>query len=739
MSSDPQIRRGGTMEHKRRRPALVTGLLVLIVMLGMGLRLHELDVDSLWLDEINTTREAQEDLTSVLTRHRHSSYTHPPLVDFVTRFFITVAGDSDFVVRTQAMLFGSLTILIAYKVGETLWNRGVGLTGSALLAVNAYHVHYSQEARSYALMAFLALLSLFFLWKALHRNMKRFWLGFIVCTSLSLYNHYFAALFLPVAVVLAACVIGQNWISLRRRADRDSEAHASSKPSLPVRQGLLFLLSLATVGLSYVPWLPALRTHVAFFMGLQGGAGSAAESLQSSVGSFHGILEQYSGVSGAVLVLWAGMLVIGFAACDLKRMALVASWVGTPFLFVAVVQSGFPNKPRYVLFILPLLLLVVARGITSGTRAVASRLPAARGHREWLVAGMVTLTVLIFASLSVPALREYYFSEKEDWRGATAYLLHNMESTDVIIADGRRRGVGDAKRVERGLSYYSPRLGTANLPILHASRGLWDDLGDTAGSQGRVWGVVWYPGQLRAGHSVIVEQFHLLAVLRLRDPSGDTLQDAKALLQVLIDVLPPEADFDLHLALAALHQHTGRCEQASLALHRASRLKPGGIRALEDLREAIAEWEGLCSGEGDLKRALWRNLGDRIAFLGYDVDPQTAQAGGTLRITVGWQALARTDKNYTAFIHLTDEEGRLWAQDDRLIEDNGRPTSTWRPAAVARQEFEVQLSPDLPSGEYNLSVGVYHWETGERLPILDVLEDGAVGDTILLQRIPVSD
>jgi hypothetical protein len=238
---------------------------------------------------------------------------------------------------------------------------------------------------------------------------------------------------------------------------------------------------------------------------------------------------------------------------------------------------------------------------------------------------------------------------------------------------------------------------------------------------------------------VIVERFHLLAVLRLLDPSGDTLQDAEAMLQVLIDVLPPEADFDLHLALAELHQHTGSCEQASLALHRASRLKPRGIRALEDLREAIAEWEGLCSGEGDLKRALWRNLGDRIAFLGYDVDSQTAQAGGMLHVTVGWQALARMNKDYTAFIHLTDEEGRLWAQDDRLIEDNGRLTSTWRPAAAVRQEFEVQLSPDLPSGEYNLSVGVYHWETGERLPILDVLKDGAVGDTILLHRIPVSD
>ena len=193
------------MASKQERPAVVTGLLLAVFMLGMALRLYQLDVDSLWLDEIVTASRAQQDLLSLVTYAEY--YTHPPLVDIVTWFFIALPGNSDFVLRLQAMLFGSLSILLIYKVGEILWRREVGLVAAFLLAVNAYHIHYSQEVRSYALMVFLVLLSLVFLSKALQKNKKRFWLGFILCTSLSLYNHYFAFLFLPAEVVFAAWLI----------------------------------------------------------------------------------------------------------------------------------------------------------------------------------------------------------------------------------------------------------------------------------------------------------------------------------------------------------------------------------------------------------------------------------------------------------------------------------------------------------------------------------------------------
>jgi hypothetical protein len=346
---------------------------------------------------------------------------------------------------------------------------------------------------------------------------------------------------------------------------------------------------------------------------------------------------------------------------------------------------------------------------------------------------------LLFVLTSAVSLKGYYSSNKEDWRSAAHHLAVNAQPGDFVLADGRQRGWGDALRVDRGLSYYLMRSGASDMPILPVGRGLWGDLKASSGLQGEPWGALWRPGQLRTGDSVIVEHFDQVAVLRLREPSGDTLQDTMSMLQVLLDVLPSEAEFDVYLALAEIHQQSGSCDQASLALHRASRAIPEDTGASADLSEAVAEWEELCSGARNLEHPLWRNLGDRVAYLGCEVDPQAARAGQTLHVTVRWQALARMDRDYTAFIHLTDDEGRLWAQIDRILEDNGRLTSAWTPAAVVRQEFQIPLSPDLPPGEYTLLIGVYYWDTGERLPVWDELRQRSHGDAISLEESAVID
>ena len=187
----------------------LAGLLVSIVLLGFGLRLHGLDSSSLWLDEIFTATAAQLDPVSIPRFHLEEAAT-PPLVSVITHMSFACWGENEFVARLPSALFGSLSILLPYKAGEALWTSEVGLVGSALLAVNAYRVQYSQEAGHYALMPFLALLSLIFLVKALRRDSRGLSLGCVVCTTLSLYNHYFAFLFRPAEVLYGCGVIADH-------------------------------------------------------------------------------------------------------------------------------------------------------------------------------------------------------------------------------------------------------------------------------------------------------------------------------------------------------------------------------------------------------------------------------------------------------------------------------------------------------------------------------------------------
>ncbi|NIN70139.1 MAG: hypothetical protein GTO63_36765 [Anaerolineae bacterium] len=195
----------------QKRPEIILTLLAAIVVLGMALRLYDLDGDSLWFDQIKVVLTARLDFVSIL-RSQEQSSVHPPLLYMLTRILFLLFRESGFVARLPAAMLGSFSILLAYKVGESLWTRKEGLIGALLLAVNAYDVRYSQEARDYALMVFLALPSLIVLLKALRGNKKGLWIGFVLCTALSLYNHYFAFLFLPAEVLFGVWVIAGQWL-----------------------------------------------------------------------------------------------------------------------------------------------------------------------------------------------------------------------------------------------------------------------------------------------------------------------------------------------------------------------------------------------------------------------------------------------------------------------------------------------------------------------------------------------
>jgi hypothetical protein len=64
-----------------------------------------------------------------------------------------------------------------------------------------------------------------------------------------------------------------------------------------------------------------------------------------------------------------------------------------------------------------------------------------------------------------------------------------------------------------------------------------------------------------------------------------------------------------------------------------------------------------------------------------------------------------------------------------------RPTNTWQEGEILADNYGVPVLPGTPPGEYQLEIGMYNLETGERLP---VSADGeVVGDHILLEPVAV--
>ena len=92
------------------------------------------------------------------------------------------------------------------------------------------------------------------------------------------------------------------------------------------------------------------------------------------------------------------------------------------------------------------------------------------------------------------------------------------------------------------------------------------------------------------------------------------------------------------------------------------------------------------------------------------------------------------DRDYTAFAQLLTADDRLVGQYDRLLGGDLYPTSRWPVGEPVRETYELALAADTAPGSYRLIAGVYHRETGRRLPAEG---ERAHNDYVELARIPV--
>ena len=120
-------------------------------------------------------------------------------------------------------------------------------------------------------------------------------------------------------------------------------------------------------------------------------------------------------------------------------------------------------------------------------------------------------------------------------------------------------------------------------------------------------------------------------------------------------------------------------------------LRPGCLQENPAMPLDVAWTKGI-----DLRGLSWESLGDRVA------------------LTFWWQAAQPVDTNYTVFIHLLDEKGKLVYGHDEQPCRGLCPTTTWRRGELIRDEHLI--TPNLPPGRYQLEFGLYDANV-QRLPL----------------------
>jgi len=139
----------------------------------------------------------------------------------------------------------------------------------------------------------------------------------------------------------------------------------------------------------------------------------------------------------------------------------------------------------------------------------------------------------------------------------------------------------------------------------------------------------------------------------------------------------------------------------------------------------------------EMERPYPATFGNEIDLLGYTLTP--LDEAGQYQLDLAWQAQTVPSRDYTVFVHLLQADGTcapcVWQQ-DVMPQQNQYPTSRWLAGEVVIDSYQIQLPPDTPPGSYQLEIGLYIAESGQRLQVQQ--PTSAESDALFLEPLVVT-
>ena len=371
--------------------------------LAYAQRVIGLDFQSLWRDEVDAIRFASRPLGDLL-RAFLSPGQNGPLYHLLLHPWLSLAGRSEFALRFFSAAFGVLAVPLAYRLARRLFPRlpSIALVTVLLVATSPYLVWYGQEGKMYALVVALVLLSMERYLAAVEQGGWPRWLAYVLVTSLAYYVHLIAALIVPAQVILFPFIL--------RRPDRKA-------------RWIPWLASLAALAVPYLPllaWqLPLLREPAStgyLFVPLHGMLFSLWVSYSLGVvqGTALWPLSLFLGLLLAAMLLWKRR------GSGLAPLGVLLAWLLVPplgFFLITLIRPLY--TARYLIFVLPAYLLLLAAGLIAVAR------------RSRLLAGLVLLALLAVNGRGV--WLQARTPLKTDFRAASDYLARRLAAGDLIL------------------------------------------------------------------------------------------------------------------------------------------------------------------------------------------------------------------------------------------------------------------------------------------------------------------
>ncbi len=670
--------------QKKRRIAR-QGLMIFILLLAFGMRAWQLDTQSLWHDEGLSWWFARTPLLQTLKEVAGTE--HPPLYFLVLGAWMRLAGDSAFALRFLSLTGGVTAVAAVLALGQRWRMFTMAALAAFFLALNPFHIWYSQEVRSYAWFSVVGLVLAYsgWLWHSQARG-RDGWL-YSLAAIWGLYIHTFTA-FILVAHAGLFLFSARKHRSVRERA-RD-------------------LWPYALVGLAFLPWVwPTLQqlgtNRTYWYWGYLDVPKVVQDTAQAFLYASLPDALRPTYVPRLTFLAWL-LAVVGSVYLwrrEVGKWVVVTLW--GPLVLTLTVAYFVPKyAPRYVLDVQPLWFLLVAATIIALVKWV-------RALDDPIVPCMAgTFLAFLVAGYAVTAwqVRELTFDPRvarPDFRGPVSFVNEKAQPGDAVILVG-----GHIEAITR---YYLRRSDVHLYPM---PEGLLLDLGNPlrwedvapifsrlTHAHDRAWTIFWQED--------------------LADPQRLVYSLAQTYFcPLMMPGLTQGVDVGLYLTVKPIDLPVPPVPQYGIGIPFRNGLMLTGLDAARVFPPTTSV--DVC-------------LQDRRDGTGIRV-----AAGETLYVVLHFRVTRPLSSDLTGFVHLVSPDGtRAYALADRLMGNFAYPAWRWRVGEVVRQEFPLPIPRDLPPGAYALEIGMYHPGTLQRVDPLPKQVPGARvdGSRILMGPVQV--
>jgi len=180
--------------------------------LALVLRLPTIDSRPVWYDEAFSVLFSSKGVAAMIEGSR-AAEVHPLLYYSLLSGWMSLWGASPSAVRALSLLFGLLTVALAYAIAHRLMSPGQALAAGALVACLPFQVHYAQEARMYSLLTCLLMGTTLAFVMGVQRGAWGAWFAFGVLAAAAMYAHYLA-LFYLIPLALSALFVRSRRVLL---------------------------------------------------------------------------------------------------------------------------------------------------------------------------------------------------------------------------------------------------------------------------------------------------------------------------------------------------------------------------------------------------------------------------------------------------------------------------------------------------------------------------------------------